>query len=186
VNGSPTEVVATAFSALESEDWSRLAELTHPDALAEYRSHQIAFLLAWAEYLSKDESVRGGGFGSSGEIKPELLARFADQELDWVPEHPTIGELAALSPKNFFARWMRAGYRERPLAGRRLPGIPRQILGAVSESERLAHVVYRGMEWMPGEAIHVMSLSRADGDWLLMQNMETLKSPRLPTPGREP
>jgi len=42
VNGSPTEVVATAFSALESEDWSRLAELTHPDALAEYRSHQIA------------------------------------------------------------------------------------------------------------------------------------------------
>ena len=179
---SPTEVVAAAFAALESGDWSTVAELTHPSAITEFRSHQISHLLAWAEFYAKDEATRGSGFGSSGEINAELLARFTERTLDWLPDRPTIGALAAAAPKEFFARWLGAGYTEspRPRQGQR---IPRQVLGVVQESERLAHVVYRGMGWIPIVEIQVMSVSREGDRWLLMQNMDILRSPRLLKPG---
>ena len=179
---SPTEVVAAAFAALESGDWNTVAELTHPSAIAEFRSHQISHLLAWAEFYARDEATRGSGFGSSGEINAELLARFTERTLDWLPARPTIGALAAAAPNEFFARWLRAGYANGPLP-RQGQRIPRQVLGVVQENERLAHVVYRGMGWVPIVAIQLMSVSRQDDRWFLMQNMDILRFPRLPLPG---
>src|SRR5206468_4396012 len=146
------------------------------DVIDHYRDAQIAHLLAWAEHLATRHKTGATGFGSNAEIDSASLSRYGHVALDHVPGSPTIGELAAQPPAEFFARWVGIAHgfnrrRNQP------PTTPRHILGTVAESEDLVHVVYRGVGWVPVVQIQIMSVARIDGQWLLVQNSDVVQAP---------
>jgi hypothetical protein len=183
--------VARAFAAVEAGDWPTVADLTAPDVIDQYRAREIAHLLAWAEYMATRDQTGANGYSSDDVIKPELLRAYGHVKVERVEGAPTIADLAGASPKAFLATWLRVAND----TNRRFPigpaAVPRQIIGAVIEGDALAHVVYRGMDWIRIVRTQIASLKLLGGRWALMDNKDVLRSPdfwleglssRLPRP----
>lgn len=172
---SATDVVISAFSAIEKDDWASVSELTAPEIIDRFRAGEIAQLLAWAEYIATREQTGASGYSSNAVIKPELLARYGHVKLERIEGAPSIADLAAAQPKTFFANWLRLGHSARPRYAHTQPEVPREILGAVPEGEDLVHVLYRGMEWIPILRVRIMPVALREGRWFLLQNDDILR-----------
>ncbi len=169
--------VARAFGAVEAGDWATVADLTAPDVLDQYRAREIAHLLAWAEYMATRDKTGAHGYSSNDVIKPELLRAYGHVKVERIEGAPTIADLAAASRKEFLATWLRVANdtnRRFPVGA---PAVPRQIIGAVIEGDALAHVVYRGPDWIRIVRTQIASLKLIGGRWLLMDNKDVLRSP---------
>lgn len=176
-------VVSTVFSAIERDDWATVADHTAPPAIERARRHDLAHVLAWAEYVATYAQGEKQGYGSGGTINPELLARYGDLKLEWMRGTPTIAELAAVDPRKFFVRWLQFTHgptnRHRPP---RRAMVPRRIVGAVPEGDRFVHVVYRGIGWIGDERVQIMPALPVDGRWLVLPNDDVLRMATLPLP----
>ena len=169
------DVVRSGFLAIERGDWALVSELTAPEIIDRFRAGEIAQLLAWAEYMATREQTGASGYSSSAVIKSELLARYGHVKLQRIEGAPTIADLAAAQPKDFFANWLRLGYSARPRYAQTQPEPPREIIGAVPEGEDLVQVLYRGMGWIPIVRVSIMPATLRGGWWLLLHNGEILR-----------
>lgn len=194
---SATEVVQAAIAAMEGERWADVASLVRPEALQKHRDSQLRWLV---------ESERRGP-RTSGDLQAEqpwlpreVAAFYAAQDQKHVTsglsvmraqwEVSSFRELEALSPAEFFARYLAAStpaakLRAALTLSHRPPAdvesaaraaesaTPRQwtVLGEVAEGTRTAHVVYR-QRWgddaaQVGGGVRVATLDYADGRWWL-------------------
>jgi hypothetical protein len=174
----PMDVARRVFAAFESRDWPALAALVDP--AEQQRSHeaQLAALTSWAQ--ARPDKIAGTGmrsFTSDGDLDPALLQRFADTQIPAFREGRTLGQLAGLSPRAFMVESLAASHGGSSFGFGGLVSSWRVVLGAVIESEQLAHVAYRTT--VDGDIppfpwrVSVLSLARgAGGDWLLMPDDE--------------
>ena len=101
-------------------------------------------------------------------LPAEVLAQVADIEIPLFSRHPRIGDLARLSPQEFFQEWCRAAY-ETPgeNVGAWKGSFERETIGQVFEGDSLAHVLYRTPRLSAADR---MPLQWSDGGWRIMLN----------------
>ena len=180
MDGTPAEIVTAAFSALRRQDWRSAARFIAPESLVTIQEFKIASMLAMQELPPLDTT---GGQGSlvaitthdSDSVDPHTRIRM-------MPGSPTIGELRALSPADFFVRWQKACYHVpwliRVLAAVRgffvrdpgdeqgpTPVDDLTVVGAVTEGTDLAHVVYRKSGYVDPWKRGVLTLKRSAEGW---------------------
>ena len=179
----PTSTVQIAFSALEQHDWPTLATLVHPDALATLRQHSLAQIIVLAELAKAGKPTANFGYNPGDIVIADHLPQVGDQRVPEFPTSPSINELAALSPADFFVRWCQAVYESRPeLPGSSVPHTKRHIIGEVMEGDTLAHVVYRREgRWMIPWHVDIMPLRRLGDRWSLLLNDDIGESVDLMT-----
>ncbi len=171
---SPTQTVQAAFDAYGRSDWSALGSLVHPDALTAFRTAQLGSAVGFS-LAQNDPQMRGRNIGISPSdfVSEDAIKKAEGIRVAKFPGKPTIGELARLSPKEFFVRWCQAAVQDNErgpwLAMQR---VGRQIIGEIIENDTLAHVMYRVQIesiYLAGK-LEVMSLKKADGRWLMLLN----------------
>ena len=171
---TPTQAVQAAFDAYRRSDWAALASLVHPDALTAFRTAQLGSAVGYS-LARNDPQMRGRNIGITPAdfVSDDAIKKAEGIRVAEFPGKPTIGELARLSPKEFFARWCQAAVQDNErgpwLATQR---VGRQIIGELIENDTLAHVMYRIQVEsirLAGK-VEVMSLKKADGRWLILLN----------------
>jgi len=166
--------VQAAFDAYGRSDWSALGSLVHPDALTAFRTAQLGSAVGFS-LAQNDPQMRGRNIGISPAdfVSADAIKKAEGIRVAKFPGNPTIGELARLSPKEFFVRWCQAAVQDNErgpwLAMQR---VGRQIIGEIIENDTLAHVMYRVLVesiYLAGK-LEVMSLKKVDGRWLILLN----------------
>ena len=165
----PIAVVQSAFRAYEAKQWSEFAALVDADALSEFRSQQLGMAELWEAHSAELKESR-----QRTQTNPErgnpLLRQFAGVK--------TLSELRALSPQTLLARYLEArSPRANPQDPDYQPPIAtREIIGEVTESQDLVHVVYRVHtdvgRYGRTESVEVIPVKRSANGWQLMLNRE--------------
>lgn len=175
MNG-PAEIVRSALTAADRGEWRRVASMIEPDALRRIQQRQVGMFAAMP--LLDAPGPGGGALISFGDQPTPEMAR---TRVNSLPGAPTVGELGAISPDEFYVRWqegadLRPRWWERVLAWL-LPKFaedhglerPTQVLGEVMEDARTAHVVYR-MSGSVSEQADVITLTRSGETWRMQLN----------------
>ena len=184
---TPAQVVRAAFQAFARGDWNTLATLVHPDALAAFRTDQLGSAVGWT-LVRRDPKTRHRNIAISPSefVTPDAIDKARTLRLAEFPGEPTIGELAALSPPDFFVRWCEAAFRNRehnPWPA--MQSLKREVVGEIMEGDTLAHVLYRQQVksvWLAG-SLKVMSLKQVAGHWLILLNDDVIWNFPLVGPG---
>jgi len=170
---TPVQVVEAAFAAFKKHDWETLSGLVHPAVLRSFQQEQLSFFVSWgqsreARARAKSEGVGVIMYSYEDSLPAEVLAQAADIEIPLFSRHPRIGDLARLSPQEFFQEWCRAAY-ETPgdNVGAWKGGFERETIGQVFEGDSLAHVLYRTPRLSAADR---MPLQWSDGGWRIMLN----------------
>ena len=175
---SPTQTVQAAFEAYRRSDWPKLASLVHPDALTAFRTAQLGSAVGYS-LAQRDPQMRGRNVGISPAdfVSDDAIKKVEGIRVAEFPGKPTIGELARLSPSDFFVRWCQAAFQENErgpwMATQR---VERQIIGELAEGDTMAHVTYR----VQVQSIHlagkleIMSLKKVNGRWLILLNDDVI------------
>ena len=171
---TPGDAATAFFNALTAGEWRQAARRVDPDALAEVRNGELGMLASWAEVRldlqrRKDGGMRGIAF--SGELDSSLLEKHRDLVVNLFGVR-TLGEVAALSPEELFARSLEASTQP-VIRGERLHLGPMtyRVIGTVQETDSVAHVLDRstGPNMRDDDPWHVIVLRvvrRAD-EWLV-------------------
>ncbi len=175
----PAETVRKAFAAFQSRDWRGLATFVDSERLAAFQREELGYLVAWfnsktARAQATREGISVFMLSYEDSLPPEaMVAQVAAEKVSIFSGAPTLGELAHLSPVDFFVRWCQAVYEVDPEKG---PGggkteLRREVIGEVLESPVLAHVLYRSdgrykQPWPIGR----MPLKRSASGWRLLLN----------------
>jgi len=101
-------------------------------------------------------------------LSPEVLAQVSDIEIPLISRHSRIGDLAGLSPQEFFQEWCRAAYgTPGDNFGAWKGSFERETIGQVLEGDSLAHVLYgTPRRYAPDR----MPLQWSDVGWRIMLN----------------
>ena len=106
-----TAVASRFLSALGAERWDSAAALVDSAEVRQFREHQLALLAGIAEHerdITRAMSATGsGGMASVGASLPldtAMLARHRGWPVRALAGDPTLGELAALPARSFYAR----------------------------------------------------------------------------------
>ena len=166
---APTTIVQTAFRAYQAKHWTDFASLVHADALAEFRRQNLEMAELWDAHAGEMNEARKHA-DLPTDLGNPMLRLFAGVK--------TLSELRALSPQEFLARYLEA---RSPKADPRDPEYQppvttREIIGEVTETPDLVHVVYRVRtdvgKYGRTESIDVVPVKRAASGWQLMLNSE--------------
>jgi hypothetical protein len=166
---NPIAVVRAAFGAYEAKQWSEFAALVHPDALTYFRSDQLEAADVWETHSAEMNEMRQRS-ATKADLGNPILRQFAGVK--------TLNELRALSPQVLLARYLEA---RSPKANSRDPDYQppiatREIIGEVTESPDLVHVVYRRRtdvgRYGRTESVEVIPVKRSADGWQLMLNKE--------------
>ena len=183
---SPTQVVDSAFHAIARRDWTVLRDLMDPSALELARQEHLGMLILVAEQRRAGHEV-GGGYNPREVIIADHIATVGNTKATHFG-NATIAELAALTPAEFYVRWLDAAY-----APGRADGVEdivdrvRTIVGSLTVDDT-AWVVYRKDDrWQENDVVHVttpgspeiLSLRRADGRWRILPNFELAHGPDI-------
>jgi hypothetical protein len=175
----PADAATAFFNALTAGEWRRAARLVDPDALAEARTIELGMLVSWAEARPdlqriKDGGMQGISFG--GELDTSLLKKHRDLIVDLLGVR-TLGEVAALSPEELFARSLEASTH--PLVrGERANLRPPtyRVIGIVQETDSVAHVLYRmtspDVSYEDPWHVAVLRAVRRGDQWLVRPDRE--------------
>jgi hypothetical protein len=175
---TPAQVVHAAFQAFSGSDWQTFASLVHPDALAAFRTAQLGSAVGWT-LVRRDPKTRHRNIAitPSDYVTPDAIDMVKDLRLAEFPGEPTIGELAALSPRDFLVRWCEAAFRKREhTPWLSIQATKRAVIGEVMEGDTLGHVLYRQegeSVWLAG-SLKVMSLKQVAGQWLILLNDDVI------------
>lgn len=173
------DAASAFFTALKKGDWRGAARLADPDALREARDTELGMLANWAEVrpdlVMQNESFQGVSYG--GELDPTLIEKHRDFVVDLFGVR-TLGEVAALSPEELFARTLEATYLVPPEgSGERLHRSYR-ILGVVQETDAVAHILYRAtspdIEYTDPWHAHLLRAIRRADRWLVRPDREIM------------
>jgi hypothetical protein len=177
--GSPTQIVESAFVAVAHRDWPVLAALIDPTALDSLRQESLGLMILGTE--ERKAGKEGGGYNPQDVVIPDHLPRVGSERVSQFPDNPTIAQLASLAANDFFQRWCAAVYRpdseEDPV--REVVGLQRRMIGEAQETDSLAHVLYRRESRhvemnelfidVPGRVM-VMPLRKVQNRWRLLLN----------------
>jgi hypothetical protein len=165
----PIAVVGAAFRAYEAKQWGEFATLVNSDALTYFRSEQLETADVWEAHSAEINEARQRSPTNPDPGNP-ILRQFAGVK--------TLSELRALSPQMLLARYLEA---RSPKANPRDPDYQppittREIIGEVTESPDLVHVVYRRRtdvgRYGRTESVEVIPVKRSADGWQLMLNNE--------------
>ena len=193
------DVVRAAVAALEAERWADVLPFIRPDALQQHRDTQVRWMIEMEQRAPRTpEELQA----EQPWLPLEVAAFYADQErshatgsLPAMREQwgvRSFREVEALSPAEFFARYLSASTPAARIRAGLAASHPRpedlasalraaeaahrrtwMVLGEVGEAPDRAHVVYRtrlgsGPDG-PGDAgeVRVTTLDHADGRWWL-------------------
>ncbi len=196
VQPGPAQTLQSAFEAFGRRDWQSFADFADPKALDSLRQDKLGLTILMAEQVKAGQDP-SGGYNPRDVIIADHLARVGTQRVPGFPSNPTVAELAALSPRDFFVRWCEAAYGSYTQADpvEEVPGLYRRILGSVAEDTGLAQVLYRREARviymgklhvsLPGQ-LSVMPLRLIDNGWRLSFNDDLGRSYRFePFPRRD-
>ena len=195
---SATEVVQAAIAAMEGERWADVASLVRPEALQRHRDSQLRWLVQseqrgprTPEDLQAEQPwlPREVATFYAGQDQKHVTGGLSVMRAQWGVA--SFRELEALSPAEFFARYLAAStpaakLRAALAVSHRPPaavesaaqaaesGTQRRwtVLGEVAEGTGTAHVVYRE-RWgdddaaQAGGGVRVTTLDHVDGRWWL-------------------
>jgi hypothetical protein len=180
----PATVAQRYFAAIVAQQWDSAAALVDPVSQRGFRNRVLSYLLFVAEQRPTiRRSMQGSGSGglAAGDLDAAptaaQLAKYGEWHVGVYPGAPAIKDLAALSPADLLARSYAASsvlciegscQAERPL-GRPL------VLGAVIESDSIAHALYRETRSDTSTLAHgedrwrveVIHLFKRDDGWLV-------------------
>jgi hypothetical protein len=107
-------------------------------------------------------------FSYEDSLPPEAIVQVAELEVPLLPRPRTIGQLAGLSPAEFFEEWCRAAYGiPREGIGSWKRTFERRLIGHAFESDNLSHVLYRTPRLYAAER---MPLQWSEEGWRIMLN----------------
>lgn len=185
-------VARAAIAALAEARWADVADLVHPVALERIRTSALGAARTEERHRDTEFVIRRD--------MPEAVAEWFDEQARKYREEygsplearygvASIEELEALSPRDFFSRWLesndpivqlRANVPEVEQAALDHPGIrahfrvEREVIGSVVEGDSVAHVMYRPRSGPLGpvgspldEAPGVLTLRRVADRWAL-------------------
>lgn len=112
----PSDVAEAYIDAFQQKEWTRCADLMHPDALQSLKD-----VLVDAVASDSLSGLPGALYGTGA---PRETIRFAP-------------------PEELYARMLEVVYQRAPEASDVLDGFSARILGQVQETDRLVHVVAR-------------------------------------------
>jgi hypothetical protein len=148
---TPRDVVQEYFVAIDDRRWSDAVAVLDPEQLGPARENMLGVLVGWIQQRDELRRMRRRR-RSSGGLTPlsfdgtlaEALSRFGDTPLPAIPGVRTLRDLAALPTPEFTARLLEASDLRSEEGFRRMAeSSTRRILGAVAESDSVAHVLYR-------------------------------------------
>jgi hypothetical protein len=179
---APQAVVRAAFSAYESKHWSDFAALVHPDALTEFRKQHLVMAEGWEQRPRmaemRDSTMPAAVAEYFDKMHDEMGRRFGNPVLREFARVKTLDELKALSPQEFLARFLEATSPEpNPKDPDYQPPVDkREVIGDVTESTSLVHVVYRVRtdvgRFGRTEQVEVLPVRRSAVGWRIMLNNE--------------
>jgi hypothetical protein len=146
---TPVEVVESAFAAFNGHDRDALSALVHPEVLRSFQQEQLSYFVVWIESRearaqTKREGMTAFMLSYEESLSPEAIAQVAELEVPLLPQSRRIGDLARLTPAEFFEVWCRAAYGTQGQgSGSGKRNLDRRVIGQVFEGEDLAHVLYR-------------------------------------------
>jgi len=181
----PTQTVQAAFAALAQRDWLALANIVDPTRLEKFRQEELGFILLWARQKDSiaeaKRQERPWSLSGRDSVSPETVAKVGHVQVPAFPGSPTVAQLAAIPPAEFFARWCGVAYgadAERDPV-QEVVGLERRTIGQVLEGDTMAHVLYRRESRhvdmdelkidLPGRVME-MPLKRSGRRWLLLLN----------------
>jgi hypothetical protein len=177
----PAAAATAFFNAMTAGEWRRAARLVDPEALAETRNIELGMLASWGEARPdlqrlKDGGMQGISFG--GELDMSLVEKHRDLVVDLFGVR-TLGEVAALSPEELFARSLEASTH--PIVrGERadLGPLTYRVIGTVQETDSVAHVLYRStspnMSYDDPWHVAVLRAVRRGDQWLVRPDRELI------------
>jgi hypothetical protein len=172
--------VRAAFSAFESKRWGDFAALVHPEALSEFRKQHLVIGEQWEQRPRMTELQSSSMPSAVAEyfvqMHDELSTRFGNPVLREFARVKSLQELKALLPQEFLARYLEAtGPKADPDDPDYQPPVAeREVIGDVTESTSLVHVVYRVRtdvgRYGRTERVEVVSVRRDTAGWRIMLN----------------
>jgi len=179
VSDEAVDLVQETFKAYEARDWERVVDLTHPDSMSQVHQSILEDAGRWRIMPPPEEMHPPDTHPAVLEYFGQMQARFEKHGNPVLREMGvnTGEELAALSPRDSLLRFLQAKYiaPDRYFDGRG-PVRTRRALGAVHESENVAHVVYRLHTDMgtlgADDELYVVSVHRRRGEWRVVLNAE--------------
>jgi hypothetical protein len=142
---SAEEFAEVYFEVFTGGDWQKCAELTHPEAQTDFREHFMPIITMAEE---------------SGAL-PQLGPVIGISSLE---------DAKFMSDTDFLGRIM-GNIMNNMGAGQMLAQATSDVLGAVTEGDTLAHVVYRMINTVSGtefEKVDLLSLKKSEGHWRAM------------------
>jgi hypothetical protein len=123
----------------------QVAESIDSAEVIAFRDEHLDELVGWARFEGPEAKRRkhGGmsGYSINGGERSDL-ENYASLKLPVFSDVATLGELAALTPIQFLAKWIEATQRRGGWESGG-PDARRRVLGEVIEGDSLAHVLYR-------------------------------------------
>jgi hypothetical protein len=188
---TPIEIAGALFDALTEHSWVSVADLIDSAEIDAFRDQHLDGLVAFAEFQDIQTQLperRGiSGYIIRGGERRDL-EKYAELKLPAFTDVATLGDLAALAPVQFLAKWIEATQR-RGGWGSRGPRSRRIILGAVMEGDSLAHVLYRfdrsaddslsSTELPEATDTHILTLRRTDSVWRALVNRDLVFQPSV-------
>ena len=172
-------IAAEAIAAYEAKNWRHVAQLTHPQALAEFQSEHLERARGWQHIPSLVEVP-------DSIMPPEVVKYFDEMRTRVFSEHgnpglhgfagvDSLANLERLAPEDLLVSYLE-GSDPKPeqYEGRRPPISTRTVLGSITEGDSSTHVVYRlrtdvdGFDGM--ERIAVLTLRRIESGWRILLN----------------
>lgn len=166
---APADVAREVFAALDSADWTRVAALSHPDALKRFHSQQVS-----DARFEEDARADPSAPAELRDYKPMYVLIYKAQSAEQLDAMPAPVMLS------HFLRMTRP-HRTRAASGSdTLPGMKetRRIVGTVMEGDSIAYVVFIKVtrlrvspDSVPGfdpDMPEAMTVKRVGGAWKTM------------------
>jgi hypothetical protein len=191
---TPTEASRALFAALTDHSWVQVAESIDSAEIIAFRDEHLDELVGWARFEGPDAKrpKHGGmsGYTINGGERSDLK-KYASVKFPVFSDVGTLGDLAALTPIQFLAKWIEATQRRGGWESGG-PDARRRILGEVIEGDSLAHVLYRFerstddslQRRVPKEAtdIQLMMFRRTGLVWRAFVNQDLVFEPSVMMP----
>jgi hypothetical protein len=175
----PLEVARAALTAYDARAWHKVAELTHPDAIASKRASTITFAKVWESNPpwsdQEDLAIPKEVADYFREAFAEMAAPHGNPILRDFPGIDDVEQLENLPAEEFLARFL-AGHANSEQSMEARPPLPvREVIGAVTAGDSLVYVVYsirHAGEHEPFENVDVLTVRRSPEGWRIMLNRD--------------
>lgn len=148
---APVDVVREWSDALKATDFQKMAEVMHPEALAEFKEILLPVMQGFQESIAQDTT---GVAQVPDSLKQQLEGIDQLEPLQFYPQAMTV--LTSLVPD----------------LRQSLSGLTSTIIGGVAEGDTLTHVVTRTQASFMGQEVvsdvDVVSVKKSIGGWRIM------------------